>query len=372
MPETAPSTVLSPFSREPESAAELRPGGCFHCGAPCPGDAWTKNDRRFCCQGCLFVHELLAENGLGHYYDLSARPGVKVRPTAQQERWKYLDEPTVREQVLDFTDGTLCRVTFHIPSMHCVACVWLLENLFRLKPGVGKSQVNFPRREVAVTFDGTIITLGELASFLASIGYEPQLTLGEARQKQGDPARQQLWLRVGVAGFAFGNIMLFSLPLYLGLDSLSGPLFRVLFGYISLALALPVVIYSAADYWRAAFLSFRQRILTLDVPIALGLAALYGQSAYEIISGHGEGYLDSLAGLVFFLLCGRVFQQKTFDRMAFDRDYRKLFPAVGHPQDGGRRGKRGHLPIAGGRAVVDPERGDSARRRPAALGTSAD
>ena len=110
------------------------------------------------------------------------------------------------------------------------------------------------------------------------------------------------------------------------MDSFSAPLLRILFGSLSLALAAPVVFYSASDYWRSARLCLRRRVLTLDVPIALGLAALYAQSAFEIISGRGAGYLDSLAGLIFFLLCGRAFQQKTFDRIAFDRDYKCFFP----------------------------------------------
>ncbi len=60
--------------------------------------------------------------------------------------------PRLQQQLLDFTDGKVSRVTFQIPAIHCVACVWLLENLFRLHPGVGRSQVNFPRREAAITF----------------------------------------------------------------------------------------------------------------------------------------------------------------------------------------------------------------------------
>jgi Cu+-exporting ATPase len=120
--------------------------------------------------------------------------------------------------------------------------------------------------------------------------------------------------------------MLLAIPGYLGLDSFSGPLFRTVFGGLSLALALPALIYSAADYWRAAWLSLRDRVTTLDIPIALGLAAIYGQSAYDILWRHGEGYLDSLTGLIFFLLCGRLFQQKTHDRLAFDRDYKCFFP----------------------------------------------
>ena len=299
---------------------------CFHCGEPCYDPSLTKEDKAFCCRGCLFVHDLLAESGLGQFYDLDRHPGVRIRQTARRDQWAYLDDPALQQQLLDFTDGKTSRVTFQIPAIHCVACVWLLENLFRLQPGIGRSQVNFPRREVAITFATEKLTLSGLVAFLASIGYEPVLTLGELEKRKGDPARKRQWLQVGIAGFAFGNIMLLSLPSYFGLDSFSGPLFKVLSGYLSLALAAPVLFYSASDYWRSARLSLRQRVLTLEVPIAIGLAALYAQSAFEVVAGRGNGYLDSLAALVFFLLCGRVFQQKTHDRLVFDRDYKCFFP----------------------------------------------
>jgi Cu+-exporting ATPase len=299
---------------------------CFHCGQPCPDQSHSRAEKLFCCHGCLVVHDLLAESGLDQFYQLSQHPGVKVGASTARDRWACLDEPALQEQLLDFTDHKQSRVTFYIPAIHCIACVWLLENLFRLHPAIGRSQVNFPRREVSVMFAAEKLKLSELVALLASLGYEPQLTLGELERPKPNLARQRQWLQVGVAGFAFGNIMLFSLPLYLGLDSWSGPFFKHLFGYISLALALPVLVYSAADYWRSAWVAVRQRLVTLDVPIAMGLAALYAQSAYEIVSGAGEGYLDSLAGLVFFLLCGRVFQQKTQDRLAFDRDYKCFFP----------------------------------------------
>lgn len=272
------------------------------------------------------VHDLLAENGLQQFYQLSQHPGARVRPATAPDQWAYLDEPALQRQLLDFTDGRVSRITLAVPAIHCVACVWLLENLFRLRAGIGQSRVNYARRELSVAFDPSQIRLSELVAFLASIGYPPRLTLGELEKPKPNPLRQRHWLQLGIAGFAFGNIMLFSIPGYLGLDRLSGPLFQKVFGYLSLVLALPVLIYSAADYWRTALLSVRQRVLTLDVPIALGLAALYAQSAYEILGGRGEGYLDSLAGLVFFLLCGRAFQQKTHDRIAFDRDYKCFFP----------------------------------------------
>ena len=272
------------------------------------------------------VHDLLAESGLEQYYDLGCHPGIRVKSAAGRARWAYLDEPAVQEGLLDFTDGKMSRITFRLPAIHCVACVWLLENLFRLHPGVGQTQVNFPRREAMVTFAPERIRLSELAELLTSIGYEPLLTLGALDKRVSDPARKRQWLQIGVAGFAFGNVMLFSLPLYLGLDSRSGPGFRTLFGYLSLVLAAPVLVYSAGDYWRAAWLSLRRRMLTLDVPIALGLVAVYAQSLYDILTERGGGYLDSMAGLVFFLLCGRMFQQVTHERIAFDRDYKSFFP----------------------------------------------
>lgn len=286
----------------------------------------NRGELAFCCSGCLAVHEILQESGLGRFYDLQTHPGVRVSGSGGAERWAFLDEQNVRERLLDFTDGRLSRVTFQVPAMHCVACVWLLENLFQLHQGIGRSRVNFGRREVTVDYQAQDMRLSEVASLLASLGYEPSLKLSALERARPDRTRRRQVLQTGVAGFAFGNIMLFSLPSYLGLDGVSGPFLASLFGWLSLALALPVVVFSASDYWKSAILAVRQRRVTLDVPIALGLMALYGQSAWEILSRTGEGYLDSLAGLVFFLLCGRWFQAKTHARMAFDRDYRSFFP----------------------------------------------
>lgn len=299
---------------------------CFHCGEICPDLSFATGDKTFCCQGCLIVHDLLAQSGLEQFYDLSSHPGVRMSRAAQRDKWNFLDEPKLAERLLDFTDGKTSRITLHIPAIHCIACVWLLENLFRLNPGIARSQVNFPRREVSIQFAAEKIRLSELVALLASIGYEPALTLGELEKQKPGSGRKRQWLQIGVAGFAFGNIMLFSLPRYLGLDSFSGEVFARIFGYLSLLLAIPVIIYSAADYWKSALLSIRQRVLTLDVPIALGLAAIYGTSAFEILTRTGEGYCDSLTGLIFFLLCGRAFQQRTHEQIAFDRDYKSFFP----------------------------------------------
>ena len=170
------------------------------------------------------------------------------------------------------------------------------------------------------------IKFSELVALLASIGYEPMLTLGETEKIKPSPLSKKSWQQIGLAAFGFGNIMLMSLPFYLGLDSFSGPWFKSLAGWLGLAMTLPVVTFSAADFWRAAWFSARQRTLTMEVPITVGLAAIYLSSVWEVLAQRGPGYCDSLCGLIFFLLLGRLFQRKTHDRMVFDRDYKGFFP----------------------------------------------
>src|SRR5690349_21771235 len=137
----------------PEAEAKAGAGeSCFHCGTRCAGGSPSLGEKVFCCQGCLCVFEILSENGLTDFYKLSATAGVRVTATAQEEQFRYLDEPSVRERLVNFSNEKLTRVTFRVPSIHCIACVWLLENLFRLNPGIGEAQVNFPRKEVVISF----------------------------------------------------------------------------------------------------------------------------------------------------------------------------------------------------------------------------
>jgi Cu+-exporting ATPase len=308
------------------SATHVVAGRCFHCGEPCPDGSFDLEGNSFCCLGCQTVYSLLHANGLSQFYQLQSSPGTRQRATAPAARWAFLDDPAVQEQLFDFADGNQAKVTLHLPAIHCVACVWLLENLFKLHPGVGKSQVNFARREAAITFAPREIKFSELAALLCSIGYPPTLTLDDSGKAKPATFRKKAWLQIGIAGFGFGNIMLMSLPFYFGLDTSNGPWFRAMAGWLSLAIALPVIVYGAADIWRGAWLSARQRTITLEVPLAAGLAAIYLSSIVAVAAHHGPGYCDSLTGLIFFLLCGRLFQKRTYDRLTFDRDYKVFFP----------------------------------------------
>jgi Cu+-exporting ATPase len=317
------SPQLSTDLEPPPATADRR---CFHCGEPCPDDSLALAEKNFCCLGCQTVFSLLQDNGLDQFYALNAAPGTRINSASAAVRWAFLDDPAVQEKLFDFADKIQVHVTLHLPAIHCVACVWLLENLFKLHPGVGRSTVNFSRREAAIAFAPDKIKFSELAALLASIGYEPQFTFGEMDQAKPGLWRKKSWLQIGLAGFAFGNIMIMSLPFYFSLDSFNGPWFKLFAGWLALALALPVVTFSASEFWLAAWASVRQRTLTMEVPIVLGLVAIYGSSVYHVLLQRGPGYCDSLCGLIFFLLCGRLFQKKTYDRLTFDRDYKGFFP----------------------------------------------
>lgn len=241
-------------------------------------------------------------------------------------KFAFLDEPSVRQKLVNFSDEKITRSLLSIPAIHCVACVWLLENLFRLNPAIGKSEVNFLRKEVNLVFNSKAARLSQVIELLTSLGYEPELKFSDLNSKPRWHAHRKLWMQLGVAGFAFGNNMLFAIALYLGVDAVDGPAFRNLVGYISMALALPVLLFSAQDYFRLASQGLKQRRLVIETPIAIGILVIFAQSAWEVLSGHGVGYFDSFAGLLFFLLCGRLFQQKAYDRLSFDRDFKSFFP----------------------------------------------
>ena len=307
-------------------ALEARAKECFHCGLPVKGASSELGEKSFCCNGCRAVYELLTESGLTDFYRLGRAAGVRVRNVPAADDLQYLDEPAVRRRLVDYEDAKTTRVTFHVPAMHCIACVWLLENLFRLDPSIVRSRVNFPRKRISLDFESARTNLAGVVRLLSRLGYEPDLKFSDLDDAARRPVSRRLWLQLGIAGFAFGNIMLLSIPSYFGLDAIDGPGLKKLFGWVSVVLAVPVIAYSASDYWKAAWLSWRRKMLTIEVPIALGIAALAVRSGYEVIAGLGPGYFDSLCGLLFFLLIGRLFQQKTFDRLVFDRDYKSFFP----------------------------------------------
>jgi len=298
---------------------------CYHCGEQCDGTI-SISEKSFCCEGCRQVYLLLNENGLCNYYALDKNPGLQAKGKFISGRFDHLDDGTVASRLIRFTDGKQTHVVFHLPQMHCASCIWLLENLNRIHPGTISSQVNFQRKEVYIIFENEKTSLKEIVSVLAFIGYEPYISLQDTEEAR--PARQDRTYiyRIGVAGFCFGNIMMLSFPEYFSSGDIGESLLKQVFSYLNLALSLPVILFSASIFFVSAWKGIRQKWLNIDAPIALAILVAFGRSLFEILSGTGPGYLDSMSGIVFFMLIGRWFQNMTYDSLSFDRDYRSYFP----------------------------------------------
>jgi len=300
---------------------------CAHCGEDCPPAPLRWSDKDFCCAGCRTVYELLAANNLCSYYTLDERPGLKVREVELPGRFDYLDSEAVQAQLLTFRSQERARLTLPVPQMHCTSCIWLLEHLPRLNPGIVEARVQFLRKEISITYQPEETSLKAVVQLLASVGYEPQITLAELGA-QPHRASRTLYYQLGLAAFAFGNVMLLALPDYFSFVEELQAGFGRFFGLLSLALALPVLLVSARSFFRSAWQGLRQRYINLDFPISLGLAALFGVSTVEVLTGRGKGYFDSFTGLVFFMLIGKWVQQRSYDALRFDRDFTSYFPVA--------------------------------------------
>lgn len=291
---------------------------CYHCGNACDEHIHI-DEKSFCCEGCKAVYEILNDNQLCQYYNRTAAPGQSPRVS----RLAFLDHPDIIAQLTEFTDGTQSHVTFYVPAIHCSSCLYLLEHLYRLHPGVRHSRVDFLKKHVHVSFQPADLSLRQLAELLTSLGYEPLISLNDVVQEQQKPSYKPHLYKLAVAGFCAGNIMLFSFPEYLGLDD---PAFRRLFGYLNWALATPVVFYAGYDYFESVWSALRRKLINIDLPILVGILTAYSRGIYEVLTQTGAGYFDSVSGLIFFLLIGKWFQKRTYDFLSFERDYKSYFP----------------------------------------------
>ena len=296
---------------------------CYHCGTDCKSNPIEFDDKAFCCNGCKTVYEILNQNELSCYYDLESAPGSI--PKEIQGKYDYLDNPDIANKITTFDDGSTTVVNLFIPSIHCSSCIWVLENLEKLNKGIKTTQVNFPKKELRITFKNQEISLRQVVELISSIGYEPYISL-ENSEHASKAADKTIIYQIAIAGFAFGNIMMLSFPEYFEVDEFWLNRFKPFFRFLMFSFSVPVVVYAARDYFISAYLGLKKGLLNIDVPLSLGILVLFLRSSYEIFSNTGQGYFDSLAGLVFFLLLGKFFQKKTYSFLSFERDYKSYFP----------------------------------------------
>lgn len=300
---------------------------CFHCGEDCPDASLKVDEKYFCCNGCLSVYQLLNKTGLCSYYDLNPNAGINRRKEDRTNKFAYLDETSIQQSLIKFREGGQIHVTFYIPFIHCSSCVYLLQNLHRLHQGIVRSDIQFLKKEVSIIYKENKISLRSVVELLSDIGYEPHISLNELENRKSKVNRSLIY-KLGVAGFCFGNIMLLSFPEYFSHDANQELFLGNIFRYLNVILALPVFFYSASPFFISGWKGLKHRHLNIDFPVALAILATFVRSLTEVFSSSGGGYFDSMAGIVFFMLVGRVLQDKTYKQLSFERNYTDYFPAA--------------------------------------------
>lgn len=299
---------------------------CFHCGANTRNPV-LYDEKHFCCSGCKSVYQILEENNLCQFYDLSEKPGQTIAENQQeQHKFGFLKDPQILSKLTQFEDENQLHITFYLPQVHCSSCLYLLENLHKLVKGVDSAKLNFSQKELTVIFTKNATSAFDIALTLARIGYEPYFSLSDIGGNNLKPKidRTRLY-RLGIAGFAFGNIMLLSFPEYFAygtdLDGL-----KPYFQWIMLFLIVPVITYSSWEFYQLAWGGIKERYLNIDLPIVIAMLITFSRSVYEIFTHTGPGYFDSLSGIVFFMLAGRLLQDQTHKKITFNRDFSSYFP----------------------------------------------
>ena len=297
---------------------------CFHCGLDIiKEDKIDFDGKKFCCNGCKTVYEIFSLNDMTCYYDFEKSPGAT--PLDISGKYDFLDNESIVAKLLEFNEEKIAIISLSIPHIHCSSCIWILENLQRLQKGISTSQVNFPQKQVRITYNPEIVSLKTIVNLLSSIGYEPYISLDnyETGKKNID---RSLTYKLGLAFFCFGNIMLLSFPEYFDMNEYWLDSYKPFFRWLIFALSLPSFLYSASGYYISAYKSIKSGMLNIDIPIALGIIIFFVRSTFDIVMNYGSGFFDSLTGLIFFMLLGKMFQTKTYSFLSFERDFKSYFP----------------------------------------------
>lgn len=298
---------------------------CFHCGDACPDLEICYSDKYFCCDGCRFVYEILDKNNLCNYYELNNHPGNNLKAPKSSKQYEFLKEPEIEERIVSFRNRNYSVVTLYLPGIHCSSCLWLLQNLNRFNEGIISSNVSFEKKEVKIIYKHLEVSLQEIARLLNSVGYPPSITLEDIYNKRKPEQSRALVYKMGIAAFCFGNIMLLSFPDYLATEAVE-PTLAWFFRIIAFGLSLPVLFYCSSEFYIPAWKSLMHGFINIDLPIVFALLMAFGVSVYQIFGLGEAGYLDSMAGIVFFMLIGRWLQNKTYQNIYFDKNYQSFLP----------------------------------------------
>ncbi len=318
------SSPRTTATMNPEAgAATAQSQLCAHCGLAVPAALLEPGAReQYCCSGCRAVRETLLAAGLVDYYELRERfddVGSRAEARSSERSYAAFDRDAFQAEHVR-REGELHRVELLLEGVRCAACVWLVERLPRLVPGVKSAELRLRDARVSLSYDPTVLRLSEVAAKLHSIGYPVHPARSEVQRELAKRAERKLLVELGVAGVCAGNAMLVAFALYSGASGDLEASHAALFRWTGLALGWLSILWPGRRFLRGALAAVRTRTANLDLPIAIALLAGGLAGIWNTVAARGDSYFDSLTVLVFLLLAGRYVQarQQRFAEDAVD------------------------------------------------------
>ncbi|NMG45803.1 heavy metal translocating P-type ATPase [Aromatoleum toluvorans] len=302
-------------SSENAASASVPAEECYHCGLPVPplSSHYVPVDgveRRMCCVGCEAVARSIVDNGLTDYYrhrDAMPEPQKEALPAELQELGLF-DHPDFQKSFVEPVGEHEREASLILEGITCAACVWLNEQHVSRQPGVSLVEINYATRRARVRWDERRTRLSDILAAIQAIGYRAYPYDAERSEQIAQRERRSMLWRLFVAGFGMMQVMMYAFPAYIAGEGDLTPDIALLMRWASLTLTLPVVLYSAAPFFRRALRDVKLRRLGMDVPVALGVGSAFVASVWATLTAAGEVYFDSVTMFVFFLLCGRYLE----------------------------------------------------------------
>lgn len=306
-------TVSTPGTTGAEPAQAHAAGlNCFHCGLPVPaGSYWqVRIDsvvQPMCCPGCEAVAQSIVDSGFGEYY--RNREGFAATAGADSlvppELLVY-DKQGFAGQVE--TDAQSSEATLSVEGIRCAACVWLIERHLSRLPGVQNASLNVATERLHVRWTKDACKPSDIVKSMREIGYAAYPFDPVRHGAQLDRAKKTLFRQLFIAGLSMMQVMMYAFPVYLATDGTMDKDMAAMMQWASMLLTLPAILYSARPFFKGAWANLKSRMLGMDVPVALGIAAAFGGSMVATLRGVGEVYYDSVTMFIFLLLCSRYLE----------------------------------------------------------------
>ncbi|MBC7608483.1 MAG: cation-translocating P-type ATPase [Polaromonas sp.] len=207
-----------------------------------------------------------------------------------------------------------------VRGMHCAACSLTLEQALLGVKGVVSAHVSAASARASITWSAASTKPSVWMAAPLPLGYQlvpasDAFDTSDSRQQE----RLALW-RWLVAGFCMMQVMMYAAPAYFSQPGDITPDIEKLLRWASWVLCLPVLIFSSQPFFASALRDLRQRSISMDLPVAIGIAVTFAVSTAATFEPQGwwgrEVYFDSLSMFVFFLLTGRLLEQRLRSRTA--------------------------------------------------------